>query len=185
MPRQCSWPGSPRSLASSGPRLVKDMALAISTICCTSLRIGQLTRVPYAAMAWDPSKPELRLSAKTCRKSKSDETHPLHAVAFRDLLAIRGDRELLFPAWPKPHSKTTIYREFHRLESLAGYQPQDGIAFHGIRRHILTELGKISATAAQLAAGHQSYQTTISHYIGIDALAVAIDKLALLPKLAQ
>ena len=152
----------------------------ISTMCSTSLRIGQLMAVPYAAMVWDPTEPELRFSAEFCRKSKSDERHPLVQVAFRDLLAIRGDRQLLFPA---PHSKTTIYDEFHRLEKLAGFEPQKGIAFHGLRRRILTDLAKLSPTAAQLAAGHQSYRTTIEHYIGVEALAEAVNRLEIFKKL--
>lgn len=157
----------------------------LSTICSTSLRIGQLVRLPYAAVVWDPQSPELRLTADVCRKSKADETKPLHPVAFRDLLAMRGERELLFPAWPRPHSKTTIYHEFHRLELLAGFVPQQGVALHGVRRFVLTELGIISPTAAQIAAGHESYQTTIEHYIGVGALDRAVRQLTVFDKLAQ
>lgn len=152
----------------------------ISTICSTSLRYGQLAVMPMSCVVWAPAQPLLRLPAEVCRKSKSDESHPLHPIAFRDLLAIRGDRELLFG---HPHSKTTIYAEFHRLEQLAGCETTHGVAFHGIRRRVLTELGKISPTAAQLAAGHQAYSTTIEHYIGGEVLEAAVRQLDLFSKL--
>jgi hypothetical protein len=45
---------------------------AISTICCTSLRIGQLVTIPYAAVTWDAAAPTVRLTAAQCRKSKTD-----------------------------------------------------------------------------------------------------------------
>lgn len=157
----------------------------LTTICCTTLRVGQLIRVPMSAVNWDPARPELRLQSGICRKSRCDETKPLHPVAFKHLLAIRGDRELLFPAWPEPYCKKTVYDEFHRLEVLAGFTPSEGVAFHGIRRMSLTELAQISSTAAQMAAGHQSFQTTLNHYIGMDALRSAVGQLSIFAKFAQ
>jgi len=122
----------------------------------TSLRIGQCVQLPTAAVDW--SDRLLIAPAEICRKSKSDEPKPLHAAAITALLATKPkSRDLLLPFFPKPHAKTTIYDELHRLQRIAAV-PRFG--FHAIRRHVITTLSEISPAAAKLAAGHSSYATT-------------------------
>lgn len=156
----------------------------ISTICSTALRVGQLNSTPTSALLWDQQM--LVLPAQVCLKSKVEEPHPLHLSAIRDLIAIRGKRMRLFPLWAiagdssVSHSKTTIYAELHRLQKLAGL-PRFG--FHGIRRTIVTELSSVSPAAAQLAAGHASYQTT-QRYQDLQILASALDHLPTVLKLS-
>jgi len=150
----------------------------LATIASTSLRIGQLVETPMSAVHFDEQL--LVLPAGICRKSKTEEPHPLHPFAMRMLVAIRGDRERLFPFFPKPHSKTTIYHEAHRLQDLAGV-PHFG--FHGMRRSTLTALSAISPAAGQLAAGHSSYETT-KLYQDLELLQHAVSQLTLFDKLA-
>jgi len=172
------------------PRIVGITAGAwwralISTMASTSLRIGQLVEAPYSSMYWDAASPRLVLPASVCRKSRSDETHPLLDVAFRDLLAIRGERALLFPAYPQPHAKSAIFKQFHRLEKAAGLEPSPGVAFHGIRRRVLTDLAKQDPSAAQLAAGHASFRTTLQSYVGAELLSDALPRTELSQQLKR
>jgi len=166
----------------------------LSSMASTSLRIGQLVRVPCDAVLWNRSPVVLHLPADVCQKSHADEEHPLHPLAVRDLLAIRGTRRFLFPGWPDdgqridadhPHSKTTFFAEFHRLERAAGLEPEPGVAFHGIRRRVLTELAKVSHTAARMAAGHASFSTTVQHYIDSEVLSDAVNGMALFDHFAD
>ncbi|MCP5113971.1 MAG: hypothetical protein GY953_24320 [bacterium] len=149
----------------------------ISTICSTSLRIGQVTAIPMAAVDWNASL--LRLPASVSRKSKRTETKPLHIVALRALLAVRGDRELILP---QPHAKNTIYRELHRLQALVDV-PR--FAFHCIRRAVLSEFAATSPTAGMKAAGHRSFQTTLNHYVGNQAVIEALDQSDLMRQLGS
>lgn len=155
---------------------VKPSALwqaLLATMCSTSLRIGQLVSTPMDAVKWDEGL--LILPAHVCRKSKTEEPKPLHPFALQRLLAIRGTRERLFPFWPRPHSKRTIYLELHRLQTLAGVPH---FAFHGMRRYVLTYLSQLSPAAAQLAAGHSSYETT-KIYQDLELLETAVNQMTL------
>ncbi len=139
----------------------------LSLICSTSLRIGQVMSLPYDSANLRDA--ELVVPAAICRKSKREQRFPLHAIAVRDLFAVRGKRELLFP-WD--HSKTTIYAEFHRLQELAGVQ---AFGFHGMRRAVLDGFARSTASAAaQKAAGHASAKTTMDHYISQAVIADAL-----------
>lgn len=153
----------------------------IATICSTSLRIGQLNATPMASLHLPQRL--LILPDSICQKSKTEEPHPLHSLAVRELLAIRGERRRLFPLWKlRPtdtdtrHSKNTIYAEAHRLQRLAGVDP---FGFHDLRAAVLTKLSAISPAAAQLAAGHSAYATT-QLYQRVELLTEAVDQLDLL-----
>jgi len=145
----------------------------LSTICSTSLRIGQLCAAPTSALQLDQRL--LVLPAGVCKKSKREEPHPLNDRAVADLMAIRSPRELLFPLL-EVHSKTTIYGELHRLQELAGV-PRFG--FHDLRARVITELSAIAPAAAQLAAGHAAYKTT-QRYQLLDLLGRAVERFDLL-----
>lgn len=150
----------------------------IAVASCTALRIGQLTEAPMSALLLD--KALLLLPASICRKSRTEEPHPLHPLAVRELLKIRGRRELLFPFYGVgSHAKTTIYKELHRLQRLAGVE---SFGFHDIRRSTITALSAVSPAAAQLAAGHSSYKTT-QIYQGIGLLSDAVAALPLMDQL--
>lgn len=150
----------------------------ISTASCTALRIGQLVEAPMDSLLLDKSL--LILPAGICRKSRTEEPHPLHPLAVRELLKVRGRRELLFPFYGEgTHSKTTIYNELHRLQELAGVER---FGFHDIRRGTITALSAVSPAAAQLAAGHSSYKTT-QIYQGIGLLSDAVATLPLMEQL--
>lgn len=145
----------------------------------TSLRIGQCVQLPTAAVDW--SDRMLIAPAEICRKSKSDEPKPLHAAAITAMLATKPkSRELLLPFFPRPHAKTTIYDELHRLQRIAAV-PRFG--FHAIRRHVITTLSEISPAAAQLAAGHSSYQTT-KGYQDVRILRDAVDAMPIFDRMA-
>jgi len=127
---------------------------------CTSLRIGQCSQIPLAAVRWSESM--VILPHEICRKSKKDEPKPLHPFALEMLEKVQPksksvQRQLLFPLFPKPHAKTTIYAELHRLQDLAEVEP---FGFHAIRANCITSLSLSDPAAAQFAAGHSSYQTT-------------------------
>ncbi|TWT38691.1 tyrosine-type recombinase/integrase [Blastopirellula retiformator] len=144
------------------------------TMLSTSLRIGQCVALPSQAVDW----PEQLLiaPAEICQKSKMDEPKPLHEAAVRALLHAKAHRrELLLPFFPRPHAKSTIYDELHRLQRIAGV-PRFG--FHAIRRHVITTLSIDSPAAAQLAAGHQDYKTT-QGYQTVRLLRQAVDRMTI------
>jgi len=141
-------------------------------MCCTALRIGQLAELQWQDVRLDERR--LVLPAGICRKSRVEEVHPLHGLAVERLLVIRSHAGLVFHLWPQPHARQTIYRELHRLQDLAGVRR---FGFHDIRRHVLTDIARVSPAAAQLAAGHASYETT-KRYQDLEILAEAVGDLS-------
>ncbi len=140
-------------------------------ILSTSLRYGQITALPMSSV--DFAKGIVKLPKNISRKSRRDQTFHLHPVAVKALMAVRGKRALLLP---QPHTKKNFYLEIDRLGSLSGI-PAKVFRPHALRRTAITDLAKISSTAAQMAAGHASFQTTVDHYIATDALRDAVNKL--------
>ena len=153
---------------------------ALSTILSTSLRIGQILEMPNDAVDWQTGR--LHLPAEISRKSCADQELPLHPLAFRDLFAIRGDRQLLFPF---PHSRTTLYAELRRIHAAAGTPPNQQFAFHQMRHTTLTAVDQVAPEAAQMMAGHKSYGTTVRHYLALDKLIDAVERMPLLAKLQR
>lgn len=160
----------------------------VAVIASTTIRVGQLNATPTDA--FDLAGRRLILPADVCTKSKTEEIKPLHAVAVARLVAIRTDRPRLFPLWSAtpatrrtgrreravaPHSKTAIYNELRRLQKSAGVAP---FGFHSMRRFAITALSAVSPAAAQLAAGHSSYQTT-QLYQGLELLDDAVSTLSI------
>jgi integrase len=152
----------------------------ISVICCTSIRVGQATACPMDAIDWKNR--TLTLPPECSRKSLREECHPLHPVAIRDLLVIRGDREKLFP---QPHAKTALYKQLYRLQTKAEIPEERQFAFHCLRRTAITLIAKQSSAAAQMAAGHASFKTTVNHYLCQDVLSEAVDKMDFLDQLEK
>ena len=111
------------------------------------------------------------------RSMKARRFHVVHLneTAHRHLLAIRTDRELVFP-WP--HHSKTFNTMLHRLESAAGIARKDHFGLINIRKNLATRLWASSPAAASFALGHGSQGVTLRHYVASEGLvAEALDEL--------
>ena len=108
---------------------------------------------------------------KSCRR----QTIHLNEMAMKHLLAIRTDRELVFP-WLR--SLEHFHKHFHRLQAAAGIPRKDHFGLHDIRKTAASILWEDSPAAAQYALGHSSMNTTMRHYVnGTSIVARALDAL--------
>lgn len=154
---------------------------ATLTLCAsTSLRRNQLLKLPNDSV--DYAAGNLTVPAEISRKSLREQTLPLHPLAVKNLVAIRGDRARLLPF---PHSPNTLYKQLYDLQAEAGVALRARFAFHDIRKLSITEVDMASSQASQLMAGHASYKTTVNHYVGLGKLEDAIRNLPLLERLAD
>lgn len=154
---------------------------AILTLCAsTSLRRSQLLKLPSDSADYAGSR--LIVPAEISRKSLREQILPLHSLALKNLVAIRGDRSLLLPF---PHSINTLYKQLYDLQAAAAVPLRSRFAFHDIRRLAITEVDMASAHASQLMAGHASYKTTVNSYLGLGKLESAVRNLPLLERLAD
>jgi integrase len=100
----------------------------------------------------------------------------LNETAYRHLLAIRTDREMVFPF---PHYFRTFYTHLHKLQAAAGIPKADHFGLHTLRRTLATSLAAEGKSgAAQFVLGHSAMATTEKHYIAQGGIvAAALDAL--------
>lgn len=111
---------------------------------------------------------------------------PLNRVALEHLMAIRTDRELVFP-WAnqdgivRPWNANQLRRfceAFKKLQTAAGLPASDHFGLHAIRKTHGTLMWDLSPEAAQLSLGHSTSQTTTKHYVaGMGIVRKAIEGL--------
>jgi integrase len=108
----------------------------------------------------------LRLPAGRLKARRPMIVH-LNTPAMQALQGIRTTRELIFPL---PVFECQFCRWFHDLQYMAGIPKDKHFGLHDIRRTAATVLAGFSPQAAQLALGHTSLSTTMSHYINPTAI---------------
>lgn len=138
----------------------------------TGLRRGTLFKLRMADVDWERRSILVRPSANKSRKLFA--VH-LNEAAYQHLLAIRTDRELVFP-WPfcQTHFDTTFYR----LQYASGIPRAERFGLHALRRTLATALYESSPGAAQIALGHSDSRTTRVHYVAPNGIvARALDAL--------
>lgn len=131
----------------------------------TGLRRGTLFSLLMTDMSWND-----RLLVIPGKRIKTGRPHtvPLHDACYEALLAIRTDREKVFP-WP--FDLTWFINRFHYLQTMAGLKRADHFGLHGLRRTHCTLLWEGSPAAAQLSLGHrQGSSVTAKHYVGKDGI---------------
>lgn len=67
--------------------------------------------------------------------------------------------------FPWPYHRRHLHRCFKRLVVAAGIPPERQFGFHAIRKHTVTEIGRINPAAASKLAGHTSQDVTNRYYI--------------------
>lgn len=152
-----------------------DWWRAVLSLCLsTALRRSQLFRLEASSV--DFSESRLHVPAEVSRKSRRDSWLPIAPIAVRDLLVIRGERDLLFP---QPHAWTAIYDQLHLIQATAGVPASRRFGFHAMRRLVLTELAAANGVAATKLAGHRNVSTTANHYAASTVLRDAINALSI------
>jgi integrase len=138
----------------------------------TGLRRGTLFGLKMSDIDWQKRTILIRPSNNKSRKVFS--VH-LNETAYRHLLAIRTDREKVFP-WP--HCSRCFHTTFHRLQNASGIAQEEHFGLHALRRTLATMLYEQSPGAAQIALGHSDQRTTQAHYVAPNAMvARALDAL--------
>ena len=107
-------------------------------------------------------------------KSRKRFWMPLNETSFRHLIAIRTDRELVFPWNQDLHD---FHKYFHRFQDAAGIPRPQHFGLHGLRRTLATMLYADSPGAAQMALGHSAMATTEAFYVSSGIVATALDAL--------
>lgn len=143
----------------------------------TTLRIGQCLALPWSAI--DLGQRLMVLPAAICRKSKKNEPHPITAPVVEALMKLRGETSPLVFGALAAHSRTAIWEQLHRLQTYVGVSQ---FGFHDIRRAVINEIAERSPAAAQLAAGHGSYKTTML-YQNVAKLMAVVEGLPSLDEL--
>jgi len=125
----------------------------------TGLRRGTLLSMRMEYIDW---KRRLLTIPGAGMKTRRAIVLPLNDTAMEHLLAIRTDRELVFP-WPS--TSRMFYIALHRLQTAAGIAMADWFGLHDIRRTTATTLWEHNPAAAQLTLGHTTFATTQRHYV--------------------
>ena len=138
----------------------------------TGLRRRTLFEMRIEEIDWDARC--IRLPAKHMKAGRP-HIAPLNHTAIEHLLAIRTDRELVFP-WP--YNVTYFDQCFHRLQDAAGIPREEHFGLHTIRKTLGTILYEVSPGAAQMTLGHMDQATTRNHYVRADQIVTrALDQL--------
>ena len=126
----------------------------------TAFRRGTLFSLRMKDIDWDN-----RMIVVPGERMKAGRVHavPLVDAVVDHLLAIRTDRQLVFP-WP--HCMRHFHTCFHRLQTAAGILRKDHFGLHALRRTAATALFEHNPGAARLLLGHQSDIITQEHYVG-------------------
>ena len=102
-------------------------------------------------------------------RMKSGRPHaaPMHDEVFDHLMAIRTDRELVFPY---PSGSRYFHQVLHKIQAEAGIPRDEHFGLHALRRTLATMLYEINPGAAMLALGHTALAVTQTHYVRPDAI---------------
>ena len=107
-------------------------------------------------------------------KGRRPQVFPLNRFCVQHLLAIRGDREAVFP-WP--HHLTYFNTCFHRLLRYAGIPPEEHFGLHRIRKNTGSALWE-KHPGAELILGHASIRVTQNYYVAQEGImARALEQL--------
>ena len=143
--------------------------LALNTGC----RFGTLVQIKWSYIQGD----ELVIPGEDTKGNK-DLTVPILPSTRMALDAMLGFSDTY--VLPNEHQhESTLFSENSRLNKLAGLTGSDRVTSQSVRRFVLTQLSMVSPTAAQQAASHSSYNTTLRAYLGNQVLAVATSDLDL------
>ncbi len=133
-----------------------DWWRALMVLAYTSgFRRGALMSLVWSQV--DVANREFRIAAED-DKCGRERRKPLHRLAVVHLVKIRTADGRVFP-WP--HSMTTFYRQWHRIQIKADIERADHIKLHDLKRtcgSIAAELG--SAFAVQKLLDHGSVRTS-------------------------
>jgi integrase len=138
----------------------------------TGLRRCALLGLRMADILWDDCVFNVKAEGA---KTRTGQRVPFNQTVRDHLLAIRTDRDLLFP-WPG-HIRS-FHTQFHRLQRFAAIPNADHFGLHDLRRTAATLMWEESPAAAQLMLGHTSAQTTKKFYVNRRSiLARAVERL--------
>jgi integrase len=104
-------------------------------------------------------------------KGRRDIALPISEIVYSHLVAIRTDRELVFP-WP--YSMESFRKTFHKLQNEAGIPPVLHFGLHALRRTAGTLLWQIDPAAAQLMLAHSSLSITKDHYVNAQTVLAGV-----------
>jgi len=89
-----------------------------------------------------------------------------HALAAVERLRPAGRRRV----FPWDYSESYLQAQRRKMLRRAGLPPGRRFGFHGLRKALATGLAPLDPTAAQLALGHTSLNTTAGHYFAAEAV---------------
>jgi len=123
---------------------------------------------------WERRTIRLKASADKCHQEREK---PLHEVAVKHLLRIRTADEYVFPF---PHSESTFYRQWHRIQLAAKLPRRLHIHLHAVKSASLSAYAtEESPWIAQFMGDHASIATG-QHYVNVSRAArAAVDRLAI------
>jgi len=125
----------------------------------TMLRRRSLFELQWTDVDW--SNLCLRMPPERMKSERCQTIH-LNGAALSALKDISGDRELVFPGFKH---KKDFYNCLHQLLDLAGLKRSAHFGLHAIRANSAGILWETSPQVAQFILGHQSLQTTKTHYV--------------------
>jgi len=125
----------------------------------TGLRSNTLLALKLSDLDWSLRRLRVR---SVITKTQIEQWLRLDELTMRYLLAIRTDRDLMFP-WER--SRENFYRQVRKLMQIAGLPPDRRFGLHALRKTLATKLAETDPAAAMLALGHTTFKTTKAHYI--------------------
>ncbi len=127
----------------------------------TGCRRGALLALRGANVDWVAR--QIRLEADD-DKADEERLKPISLLLVQHLMRIRTEDPLMF-VWP--HSPTTWYRQWHRLQDAAGLRRENHIKFHQLKSACGTALARAGGSpwAIQQHLDHKDLRTTSRFYI--------------------
>ena len=122
----------------------------------TGCRRGSLLALLQADVEWEAR--QIRLEADD-DKAGEERLKPISLLLMQHLFRIRTDHALMFPF---PHSPTTWYRQWHRLQDAAGLRRESHIKFHQLKAACGTALARAGGSpwAIQQRLDHSTLRTS-------------------------
>ncbi len=125
------------------------------------LRLETLLAARYDWLIEEDDGHWLQVPADAIKGKKRGRKFFVNAHALAAIESIRTDRELIFP-WQ--HSANYLQAKRRELLAKTEIRKHRRFGFHGLRKALATELGKISEIASKMAMGHAGGDVTIGCY---------------------
>lgn len=169
--RACETAGYPR-IAGVAPRFW--WRALVVTALCSGYRRGALMALRWTWISLLPDIAEIRLPAEEdkCREAR---VKPISRLVVLHLTRIRTPADLVFPF---PHSSRTFYREWHRIQDVAGIERH--IKVHDLKRACSSRYAAIASPWVVQEIGDWSNLETSRSYVNAsDEARLAVNRLRL------